>query len=87
MTIEYKDRKLVQIIYKTCCLRNQNIDEQVKEKLLKCQQLAYETWERRPAYRVEVIPVVVGCVGGGAHRLKEQIARVLEIFEKKTTRT
>ena len=36
-------------------------------------QLAYEIKERRPEYRVEIIAVVIGCVGGGAEKLKEQI--------------
>ena len=86
MTIKYKGRKLVQITHMTC-FRDQNSNKKVKEKLLKCQQLAYEAWKRRPAYRVEVILVVIGCMGGGAHRLKEQIARVLETGEKEMTRT
>ena len=77
---------MVQITHMTC-FRDQNSNKKVKEKLPKCQQLAYKTWERRPAYHVEVISVVIGCMGGGAHRLKEQIARVLETGEQKMTRT
>ena len=44
-------------------------------------------WERRPGYHVEILPVVIGFMRGGANKLREQIARVLETNEKKVTRT
>ena len=39
------------------------------------------------SYHVKIIPVVIGCLGGGAKMLREQIARVLKTDEKKITRT
>ena len=38
------------------------------EKLEKYQQLAFEIRERRPGYKVIVIPIVIGCLGGGMRR-------------------
>ena len=33
---------------------------------------AFEVTERRPGYRVEVIPIVIGCMGGGVGVMREQ---------------
>ena len=41
----------------------------------------------RPGYHVEIISVIIGCMGGRANMLKEQIAKVLETDKKKMTRT
>ena len=43
------------------------------EKLKKYQQLAFETREKRSGFRVEIVPLVTGCLGGGMARLEEQI--------------
>ena len=41
-----------------------------------------EIQKRRPGHKVEIIPVVLGCMGEGATRLKGQIRRVLHSDEK-----
>ena len=75
------DHKLIQII-DMACNRGQNIHEKVKKKLQKYQQLAYKIRERRSVYHVEIISLIIGCMGGGANKLREQIARVLEADKK-----
>ena len=58
-------------------------------QLQKYQQLAYEIREKRPGYHVDIIPVVIGCMRRGANKLREQIAKVLEMEteKQKITRT
>ena len=76
VTIEYKERKLIQLV-DMACPSEKNIHEKMAEKRQKYQQLAFEVRERRPGYRVEVIPVVIGCMGGGAGIMKEQVEKIL----------
>jgi len=33
--------------------------------------------ERRPGFRIEMVPTVIGCMGGGMEKLKGQIRKVL----------
>ena len=70
VTIEYKDGKSIQII-DIACLSDQNINEKVKEKLQKYQQLAYEIRERRPGHHVDIIPDFIGCMERSGKRLRE----------------
>ena len=51
------------------CPSESRIQEKSRKELQKYQQLAFESRERRPRYKVEVLPVVVGCMGGGALKL------------------
>ena len=46
------------------------------------QQLTYDFGERKLGYHVLIIPVVIGCIGRGVNRLREQIAK-LETDENK----
>ena len=46
-----------------------NIHEKRIEKLRKYQQLAFEMRERHEQYRVTVVPLVIGCLGGGIKQL------------------
>ena len=46
----------------------------------------YEIKERRPAYRVKITSVAIGSMEGVTNMLSKQIARVLEIDEKKMTK-
>ena len=55
MTIEYKNRKLIQIIIDMACTSDQNINEKVEGKFQKYQQLAYEIRGSRPGYLVEIV--------------------------------
>ena len=59
------------------CPVESNIEEKLREKRTKYQQLAFEIRERRPGYTVEVIPFVIGCLGGGMKKLEEQMAKLI----------
>ena len=56
-------------------------EEKVKkreEKVKKYQQLCYEIRERRYGYKVKIIPLVIGCLGGGMKRLKDDVKELLK---------
>ena len=44
----------------------------------KYQQLCYEIRERRDGYKVKIIPVVIGCLGGGMKRLKDDVKELFK---------
>ena len=48
------------------------------EKLRKYQQLAFKFRERREQYRVTVVPLVIGCFGGG---IKQQTKGIKVLFK------
>ena len=60
------------------CPQENNIEAKVKEKLDKYQQLAFETREHRVGYRVEVVPLIVGSLGGGIGKLWKNVEKVIE---------
>ena len=60
------------------CPQENNIEAKVKEKLDKYQQLVFETRENRVGYRVEVVPLVLGCLGGGIEKLWKNVKKVIE---------
>lgn len=85
-TLEYKDKKLIQLV-DMACPAEANIEKKISEKIQKYQQLAYEVRERRPGYKVEIVPVVLGCMGGGVTRMRDCVRKIIpeEDVVKKTT--
>ena len=69
-----EDRKI--LICDMACPQQQNMDTKRKEKLTKYRQLAFETRERRPGYVTEVVPVIIGALGGGMKMLKTELKTV-----------
>ena len=55
------------------CRYESNIHEKRIEKLRKYQQLVFELRERREEYKVMVVPLVIGCLGGGIKQLTKGI--------------
>ena len=47
------------------CPQQNNIGAKGTEKLKKYRQLAFETRDRNSGYKIYVVPVVVGALGGG----------------------
>ena len=58
------------------CRQEQNIEEATRPKLQKYQQLAFETREKR-RYRVEVVPVIIGCLGGGVKNATRAVRKII----------
>ena len=61
--IENDEQKKLWIV-DMACPNEKNISEKYREKLTKYQQLAFVMREKRPEYRVETVPIVIGCLGG-----------------------
>ena len=57
--------------------QEQNIEEATRTKLQKYQQLTFETREKRRRYRVEVVPVIIGCVGGGVDDATRVVRKII----------
>ena len=77
LTLEDKETKRIWICDVACPQEN-NIEAKVKEKMDKYQQLAFETREKRAGYRVEVVPLIIGCLGGGIRRMCKNVQKVIE---------
>ena len=75
VTIEYKEKKIIHLV-DMACPNEKNFLEKNKEKRQKYQQLAFEVRERRPEYRVGVIPIVIGYMGGGVGVMREQVRKI-----------
>ena len=58
------------------CPQQNNIGAKRTEKLTKYRQLAFETRERRPGYKIYVVPVVVGTLCGGIKALKVDLKKI-----------
>jgi hypothetical protein len=72
LTLEDSRKKEIMLIDMACPYES-NKDGKREEKIRKYQQLCYELRERRDGYKVKVIPAVIGCLGGGMKRLKDDI--------------
>ena len=72
LMIEYDDEKKLWIV-DMASPNEKNIGEKYREKLNKYQQLAVEIRDKRPEYRVEIVPIVIGCLGGGMKQEESQM--------------
>ena len=72
MMLEDESKKMICIVDMACRYES-NIHEKRIEKLRKYQPLAFELRERREQYRVTVVPLVIGCLGGGIKQLTKDI--------------
>ena len=79
VTIECKEKKVIHLV-DMAYLSEKNVLENKMENKMKrqsFQQLSFEVRERRPGCRAEVIPIVIGCMGGGVGVMREQVRKIL----------
>ena len=57
------------------CPNESNKEAKREEKIRKYQQLCFEL---REGYTVKVIPMVIGCLGGGMKKLKVNMKRIFD---------
>ena len=74
--IENDDEKKLWIVHMACPNEN-SIGEKYREKLKKYQELAFEMREKRPEYRVAIVPIVTGCLGGGMKQVECQVKKII----------
>ena len=60
------------------CPEKNNIGAKRAEKMTKYRQIAFKTRERRPGYKVYIVPVVVGALGGGIKVLRFDLKKIFE---------
>ena len=72
LTLEDSIDKEILLIDRACP-KEFNKDRKREENIRKYEQLCYDLRERRDRYKDEGLPVVIGCLGGGMKRLKEDI--------------
>ena len=75
--IENDEEKKLSIV-DMVCPNEKNISEKHHEKLSKYQQLAFEMREKRPEYRVEIVSIVIGCLGGGMKQVECQVKKIIK---------
>ena len=76
MTENDEEKKLW--IVDMACPNGKNIDEKHREKLTKYQQLAFEMLEKRPEYRVEIVSIVIGCLGAGMKQVECPVEKIIK---------
>ena len=81
MATECKNKKKMFLVDMACPCKN-NVDAKHEEKLQKYQQLAFEIRERGAGYNVMIIPIVIGCLGGGMRRVTNQIGWLISEEKK-----
>ena len=60
------------------CPQKNNIGAKRAEKMTKYRQIAFKTRERRPGYKVYIVPVIVGALGGGIKVLRFDLKKIFE---------
>ena len=76
LVLEKKENKVIWLC-DMACPKERNIEAKSREKITKYQQLAYETREKRKNYEVNVIPLIIGSLGGGVNAIQRNIENVL----------
>ena len=61
------------------CTQKNNIEKKRLEKRTNYRQLAFEIRERRPGFKVRVVPLVISASGGG---IKETLKELENMFQK-----
>ena len=79
LTLEDSANKTI-VLVDMACLMESNRTKKRDDKVTKYQQLCFEIRERREGYTVEVIPMIIGCLGGGMKELRTNIKRILKNY-------
>ena len=81
LTLEDSANKTIALVDMACPIES-NRTKKRDDKVTKYQQLRFELRERREGYTVEVIPTIIGCLGGGMKELRSRtnIKRILKNY-------
>ena len=60
------------------CLRENNIEKNRLEKRANYCQLAFETREKRPGFKVKVVPLLISAFGGGIEKILKELENMFE---------
>ena len=79
LTLEDSANKTIVLVDMACPMEFNRMKKR-DDKVTKYQQLCFEVRERREGYTVEVIPTIIGCLGGGMKELRTNIKRILKNY-------
>ena len=74
LTLEDKERKIW--LGNIACPQEDNINIKTNGKQTKYHQLVSEMRERRIGYKVIVLPIIIGCLGGGIELTQKEVKRL-----------
>ena len=69
LTLEDNEKIKIYIVDMACPSENNRLNKR-QEKIKKYQQLCFELRERKVSYKVQFIPAIIGCLGGGVGQLE-----------------
>ena len=78
LMLEERQTKTIRICHMACPQEN-NIEKKKLEKRTNYRQLEFKIRERKPGFKVQVVPLVISVFGGG---LKEMLKELENMFEK-----
>ena len=78
LMLEERQTKTIWICDMACPQEN-NIEKKKLEKRINYRQLEFKIRERKPGFKVQVVPLVISVFGGG---LKEMLKELENMFEK-----
>ena len=79
LVLENKTNKIIWIC-DMACPQSINVEKKRIEKINKYRQLAFESRERRTNYKVYIVPLIIGAMGGGVKALANDVKK---LFDKK----
>ena len=77
LTLEDTTKKTILLVDMACPIES-NKETKRMNKIIKYRQLCFELRERREGFTVNVVPTIIGCLGGGIKELKESLKRIFE---------
>ena len=77
LTLEDTSKKTILLIDIGCPNESNKIAKR-NEKIGKYSRLCFDLRERPEGYTVKVVPIIIGCLGGGLKELKESIREIFE---------
>ena len=77
LTLQDKAKKKIWIC-NMACPQQWNIEAKRLEKLTKYRQLAYESRETQLEYKIMVVPLVIGALGGGIRQIMVDMRKIFE---------
>ena len=70
------EKKCIWILDMACPMER-NIIKKTTEKLSNYRQLAFDVREKRHGYRVTVVPLIIGCCGGGVQNFSQYAKKLI----------
>ena len=77
LTLEDNEKNEIYIVDLACPSENNRANRRL-EIFQKYQQIFFELRKRRSSYKIQFIPAVIGCLGGGVGQLEEDLCQLIQ---------